>query len=283
MRYAILGANGQLGRELSLRLGDEAVPLTRAQADLTSPASLHAALETLTPQVVINGAAYNFVDRAEGEPEAAFAVNAWGVRHLALVCRKLGAALVHFSSDYVFGLDHDRRVPYEEGDAPGPVSVYGLSKLTGEYLVRSLCPRHLVIRTCGLYGVWGSGGKGGNFVETMLRLAIQGGPLRVVNDQTCTPTYAPDLADAVVRMLARGAAGLYHVTSGGACTWFEFAKAILELSGIKADLRPTTSAEAGRPAERPGYSVLASTKLPPLRPWREALPAYLEERTRRTS
>src|SRR5205823_3809510 len=143
------------------------VPLTRADADLSHPADLRRLLDAVRPAVVVNCAAYNFVDRAESEPEAAFAVNAWAVRELALVCRDQGALLVHFSTDHVFGLDDTRRHPWREDDAPGPVSVYGLSKLSGEYLVRALCPRHLVIRTCGLYGQPGGGGKGGNFVLTM--------------------------------------------------------------------------------------------------------------------
>src|SRR5262249_44784847 len=158
--------------------------------------SLRAVLTELRPDVVVNCAAYNLVDRAEAEPEAAFAVNAWGVRHLALACRDLGCVLAHFSTDYVFGLDEARRTPFAETDAPGPVSAYGLSKLAGEYVVRALCPRHFVIRTCGLYGVWGSGGKGGNFVETMLRLAGERKSLPVVTDQTCTPSYAVDVAAA---------------------------------------------------------------------------------------
>src|SRR5262249_20195867 len=150
------------------------------------------------------------------------------------------------------------------------------SKLVGEYLVRSLCPRHLVVRTCGLYGVWGSGGKGGNFVETMLRLASQGNPLRVVADQVCTPSYTVDVAQATVALLEKSAVGLYHVTNGGCCSWHEFAAAIFELSGVEAKLTSITSQEFGRPARRPGYSVLAGAAfgalgLPPLRPWREAL------------
>src|SRR5262249_32667935 len=158
------------------RLPGDVVPLTRQQADLARPETVLAALTALRPDVVVNCAAYNYVDRAEGEPDAAFAVNAWGVRELARVCHDLGCLRVHFSSDYVFGLEEHRRTPYRESDAPGPVSVYGLSKLAGEYLVRSPCSRSVVIRTCGLYGVWGSGGKGGNFVETMLRLAGEGKP-----------------------------------------------------------------------------------------------------------
>src|SRR5262245_6590473 len=202
MKFAILGANGQLARDLAPRLPGEVVPLPRSQADLTRPDSLRQALAPLRADVVINCAAYNFVDKAESEPEAAFAANAWGVRNLALLCRELDCVLVHFSSDYVFGLDEQRQTPYGETDAPGPVSVYGLSKLAGEYLVRSNCPKHFVIRTCGLYGLWGSGGKGTNFVETMLRLAGQGKPLRVVADQICTPSYTVDVAAATVSLLA---------------------------------------------------------------------------------
>jgi len=286
MKYAILGAAGQLGRDLVPRLAGEVVALTRPQADLTRPDTLGAALAELNPDVVINCAAYNFVDRAEEEPEAAFAVNAWGVRSLALLCRDRGCTLVHFSSDYVFGLNADRRTPYAESDAPGPVSVYGLSKLAGEYLVRSLCPNHFVIRTCGLYGVWGSGGKGGNFVETMLRVAAQGKPLRVVADQACTPSYTVDVANATAALVPTGHYGLYHVVSGGSCSWREFAQTIFQLAKLPVEVAPVTSREYAAAARRPSYSVLASPAyaalgLPRLRPWQEALAAYLEERGRK--
>src|SRR5947209_8068044 len=222
MKYVVLGAAGQLGRDLCPRLAGEVVALTRERADLTRPETLRAVLAELRPDVVINCAAYNFVDRAETEPEAAFAVNAWGVRALAAACRDLGCVLAHFSTDYVFGLDEARRTPYAEADAPGPVSVYGLSKVAGEYLVRAACPRHFVIRTCGLYGVWGSGGKGGNFVETMLRLAGQGKPLPVVADQTCTPSYTADVAAAAAALVQTGQYGLYHLTNAGSTTWHDF-------------------------------------------------------------
>jgi dTDP-4-dehydrorhamnose reductase len=238
--------------------------------------------------VIVNCAAYNFVDRAESEPEAAFRSNAWGIRELARASRDLGCRLVHLSTDYVFGLDADRRTPLTEDDAPGPVSVYGLSKLAGEYLVRSVCPHHLVVRTCGLYGVWGSGGKGGNFVETILRVAGQGKPLRVVNDQRCTPTYAADLAEAVASLIEREAEGLYHVTSAGDCTWYELASEVFRQAGVKADLTPITSSEYGAEAQRPAYSVLATDKLSRIgisrpRHWVDALAAYLRERTGRKS
>ena len=286
MKYVVLGSAGQLGRDLCPRLPGEVIALTRETTDLTRPESLCAALTDLRPDVVINCAAYNLVDKAESESATAFAVNAWGVRDLALVCRDLGCVLVHFSTDYVFGLDEKRAMPYAETDAPGPVSVYGLSKLAGEYLVRSLCPKHFIIRTCGLYGVWGSGGKGGNFVETMLRLAGQGKPIRVVADQVCTPSYTVDVAAATAGLIQTGKYGLYHVTNAGAVSWHEFARMIFELAGVTANLTPITSKEFGAAARRPSYSVLSTTAyetlgLPKMRSWREALAAYLDERPRK--
>lgn len=286
MKYAVLGSAGQLGRDLCPRLDGEVLPLTREHCDLSRPETLRPALSERKADVVVNCAAYNFVDRAETEPDAAFAVNAWGVRELARVCRELDCVLVHFSTDYVFGLDAARTTPYAEEDAPGPVSVYGLSKLTGEYLVRSICPRHFVIRTCGLYGVWGSGGKGGNFVETMLRVASQGKPLRVVADQVCTPSYTVDVAIATAGLVKTNRYGLYHLTNADSCSWHDLARTIFQLANVKADLTPITSQEFSAPARRPPYSVLASRGLEsaglrPLRPWREALGAYLDERQRK--
>jgi dTDP-4-dehydrorhamnose reductase len=283
VKYAVIGAAGQLGRDLCPRLDGEVVPLGRDRADLTRPELLRATLTDLRPDVVVNCAAYNFVDKAESEPDAAFAVNAWGVRDLARLCRELDCALVHFSTDYVFGLDAGRATPYGVADAPGPVSVYGLSKLAGEYAARAECPRHVVVRTCGLYGVWGSGGKGGNFVETMLRVAGKGKPLRVVNDQHCTPSYTADVAAATAALVRTGQYGLYHVTNGGATTWYELGRAVFEVSGVPADLTPIPTAEYPTPARRPAYSVLALDELaaagvPTPRPWREAVAAYLEER-----
>lgn len=285
MKYAVIGAAGQLGHDICARLAD-AVPLARAQADLTQPESLRAVLTELRPDVVINCAAYNFVDKAETEPEAAFAVNAWGPRSLALICRDIDCVLAHISTDHVFGLDRSRRIPYDETDAPGPVNVYGLSKLAGEYLVRSLCPKHFVVRTCGLYGLWGSGGKGTNFVETMLRRAAEGKPLRVVADQVCTPSYTIDLAAALAELIPTGQFGLYHITNAGACSWYEFARTIFQLAGVSADLAATTSQDFGAPARRPGYSVFNTDKLAELHiprpgPWQEALAAYLGCRKKR--
>jgi dTDP-4-dehydrorhamnose reductase len=285
VRYALLGAAGQLGRELVPRLEGDVIALDRQRADLTRTDALLGALAEVRPDVVVNCAAFNLVDRAEAEPAAAFAVNAWGVRELARWCGKHDRLLVQFSTDHVFGLDGQRHTPWTEADAPGPVSVYGLSKLAGEYMLRSLCPRHLIVRTCGLYGLHGSGGKGTNFVETMLRLAREGRPLRVVNDQTCTPTSAADLAGAVVRLLGMNRPGLYHLTNAGACSWHTFAAAIFALAKVSANLTAVNSAEYAAAARRPRYSVLEpaaarAAGLAPLRPWREALADYLEQRGR---
>lgn len=283
MRFAVLGAAGQLGRDLCPRLPGVVVPLGRDRADLTQPEQLDQTLVEIRPDVVINCAAYNFVDRAESEPPAAFAVNTLGVGGLAQVCARLDCLVVHFSTDYVYGLDSARRTPWTEADAPGPVNVYGVSKLAGEYLVRALCPRHLVIRTCGLYGTWGSGGKGGNFIETMLKLAARGGPVRVVEDQVCAPSYTVDVATATLALLEAGARGLYHVTSAGQCSWYQLARAVFEQAGLNVDLRPISSREFGAPARRPAYSVLANDGLSrlglkPLPPWNEAIGRYLRER-----
>jgi dTDP-4-dehydrorhamnose reductase len=282
-KYAVLGAGGQLGHDFCAYLQDEASGLSRAQADLTQPESLRATVQKIHPEIVINCAAYNFVDQAESDPEAAFAVNAWGVRNLAQVCRDLQCVLVHFSTNYVFGLDENRKAPYAETDAPGPISVYGLSKLTGEYFARFLCPKHFVIRPAGLFGHGGRGGNKTNFVELMLRLAEQGKPIRVVSDQVCTPTATADLVKATIALIQTSRYGLYHLTNSGACSWHEFAQAIFGLAGVRANLSAVTTQDFGAPARRPGYSVMAmgayeGLGLPPLRAWREALAQYLRER-----
>ncbi len=287
MLTAVLGSQGQLGRDLVPRLPGDVRPLTRADIDLDRPESVTAYFAANRPDVFVNCSAYNLVDQAEADSTPAFRVNAWGVKALAVACEKVIAKLVHVSTDYVFGHDAARTSPLTELDAPGPVSNYGLSKLAGEYLAMTHSPRHLVVRTCGLYGAWGSGGKGGNFVETMLRVAGQGKPLRVVADQHCTPTYTADLADALVKLIAADAQGLYHLTNAGATTWHDLAAEAFRLTGTPADLTPIPTDEYPTPARRPGYSVLDCGKAAALgvtlRPWREALAAYLDERKRKAT
>jgi len=286
MRTIVLGSQGQLGRDLVPRLPGEVLALTRADIDLSQPADLTEKIAALKPDLVINCAAYNLVDKAETDSELAWRTNALAVRDLARAAHNCGARFVHFSSDYVFGLDARRNTPLAETDPPGPVSVYGATKLAGEYLALAAHPSSLVIRTCGLYGVWGSGGKGGNFVETMLRLAAQGKPIKVVDDQHCTPTAAADLADATVKLLATDAKGLFHITSAGATTWFQLAGEIFRQAQLSVDLTPITSAQFGAPARRPSYSVLDCGKATgfgiALREWPEAIGHYLSERTNRS-
>lgn len=281
MRIAILAANGQLGTDLQPALAaHEVVPLRHADLDVCDAERAGRILRELRPDVVINNSAFHKVDVCEDEPAPSFAVNATGVYNLARLGAEIGFTLVHFSTDYVF--DGRAGRPYREDDLPNPLSVYGVSKLAGEALARNFCPRHYVIRTTGLYGLAGASGKGGNFVETMIRLG-KAGPVRVVNDQVMTPTSTADLARAIAELLEREANvpyGIYHVTSAGQCSWFEFARAIFDLCGMTVDLSPITSAQSGAKARRPAFSVLDHSKwiaagLAELRPWREALVDYL--------
>lgn len=286
MRIVVTGARGQLGRSLAEALeGDSPILLDRAALDLDDPEAAEAAVRAHHPEVVINTAAYNLVDRAEEDAAAAFRTNAFGPRAVARACADAGALMVHFSTDYVFGGDAVR--PYGEADPPEPESVYADSKLAGEEFVRSQAPLHMVIRTCGLYGRRGEGGKGGNFVDTMLRLAAEGKKIRVVNDQTVAPTATADLAKKVAELLrsweksrSEELLGLYHVTQAGEVTWHGFAREIFRLRGIEADVEPIPTEAYGAKAKRPRYSILAHEHLRRLgmddmREWRGALAEYL--------
>ena len=281
MRIAIIGADGQLGTDLPAFFPDDRVlPLLWPAFDITKRVAAGRTLAGLKPDVVINTAAFHRVDECEDAVETAFEVNAFAVRDLARLCRDLGAVLVHFSTDYVF--DGRKRKPYVEDDRPGPLNVYAASKLAGEFFVQASAERYFLIRTCGLYGSAGCREKGKNFVETMLRLAESGRrPIRVVEDQVVTPTSTVELAARVAALVRTDAFGLYHLTNEGACSWFEFARAIFDLSGRRADLEPVDSAAFGAKARRPAYSVLENRRLnalgiPPFSPWKDALAAYLE-------
>ena len=281
MRIALIGAAGQLGTDLHRQLSGEVIPLTHAEVEVTQPDSIQAMLDRVQPDMVVNTAAYNLVDKAETETAAALAVNAWGPRNLALACAKRQTTLVHISTDYVFGLESDARTPRRETDLPGPQGVYAASKLLGEYFVRSLCPPHFVIRTCGLYGQAATKSKG-NFVVTMLRLAKEKPQLKVVADQRCVPSYTRDVAEAIAALVQTKSYGLYHATNSGESSWFEVAREAVRLAGLTTPILPITTAEFAAPAARPAYSVLDCSKIAgvtglPLRPWQAALAAYLRE------
>ena len=280
MRIAIVGAHGQLGTALQASLaGQDVVALGHSDIEITDSQSIAAALDHLAAECTINAAAYNFVDKAEDEPDAAYAVNAAGPRNLAVSCRRANIALVHVSSDYVFGADADRRTPYRETDAPGPLGAYARSKLAGEEFVRAECPRHFIVRTCGLYGHAASAGKG-NFVKTMVKLASQRRELTIVNDQRCTPSSAIDVAAAIARLIETDAYGLYHATNAGDATWYEFAREIFRITKQSVEVRPISSDDYPQKAQRPSYSVLDCGKLiaaigRPLPTWQDALEQYL--------
>ncbi|GAC1443634.1 MAG: dTDP-4-dehydrorhamnose reductase [Chloroflexota bacterium] len=279
MRIVITGGQGQLGRDFPPAFpGDEVTLLGRGELDVTSVDQISSMVTSLRPDVVINTAAFHRVDLCESEPEQSFGVNAAGPQRLASACESRGIVLVHFSTDYVF--NGEKRTPYLESDRVDPISVYGASKAAGEMVIRATTTRHLIIRTTGLYGAGGLHTKQGNFVETMLRLAQRGGPITVVGDQVLTPTYTPDLAQAVAKLVKSGVHGTFHVTSGGACSWYEFAAEIFRQSGLEIDVIYTTQAERPVPARRPAYSVLGhaglrDAGLPDMREWPDALRAYL--------
>jgi dTDP-4-dehydrorhamnose reductase len=260
---------------------DATVSLTHSELEITDEGAVEQALANHSPEVVINTAAFHHVDTCETEVAQSFQVNAAGPLLLARACAKIDALLVHISTDYVFG-GQATRAPLSEHELPAPLSVYGTSKLAGEHLIRSTETRHLIVRTCGLYGSRGSAAKGGNFVRTMLRLAREQGEVRVVNDQHCTPSYALDVAEAIAGLIAATAEGTYHVVNTGACTWFEFAEEIFASASPTPSSTPVSSAEFPTVATRPPYSVLATERMcgtlgHPTRPWQEGLHAYLEE------
>ncbi|HEC34448.1 MAG TPA: dTDP-4-dehydrorhamnose reductase [Chloroflexi bacterium] len=281
-RVMVIGANGQLGSDLVRALQDqELIPLTHRDVDICEPVGVRATLRRYRPEVVINTAAYHKVDECEANAERAFAVNTLGVRNLALACREEDVVLVHLSTDYVF--DGRKGSGYVETDPPNPINVYGISKLAGECFVKYLLERHFIVRTSGLFGVAGSSGKGGNFVELMLRLAREGRAIRVVDDQVLSPTYTLDLARQIGVLIETDHYGLYHATSHGACSWYQFAARIFELAGLSPSLSPQTTAESGARATRPAHSELENAalkrlRLDRMRRWEEGLAAYVEAR-----
>jgi dTDP-4-dehydrorhamnose reductase len=248
--------------------------------DLAQPEQIAARVREMKPELIVNAAAYTAVDRAEEEPELAMRVNGIAPGILAEEAKRLGALLVHYSTDYVF--DGTKTAPYDEEDATGPVNAYGRSKLAGEEAIRAAGCRHLILRTSWVYGL-----RGWNFLLTILRLAREGKPLRVVDDQVGAPTWCRDIATATAQLLAapRAAQGLFHLAAAGATSWFGFAREILAASGIAAPLQAIATSEYPTPARRPANSQLAVRKLRErtgvaLADWRESLMRCLESAER---
>ena len=281
MRVLITGGRGQLAHDLGQVFAEhELLLLSRAQLDICDHDRVREVIGAARPDVVINTAAFVRVDDAEGEIARSFAVNAGGAGQVAQACADAGATLVQISTDYVYG-GQLQQEPLTEAALPAPLNVYGASKLSGEYAVRALCPRHYIVRSCGLYGVAGVTSSNGNFVQTMLRLARAGRFISVVNDQHCTPTATADLAEAVLHLLTAPAPfGLYHVTNAGETTWYEFAQRIFALAGLSPEVAPISTAAFGARARRPLYSVLSSERYVQatgcdLPGWEDALARYL--------
>jgi len=283
-QVVVIGANGQLATDLMPRLestGFLVVGLNHSQVQVESLVSVRGALEKSSPDFVINTSAYHRVDECESQSPKAFDVNAIGPRNVAKVCRELDVPLMHFSTDYVFS--GSKGAPYNESDPVEPLNIYGLSKAAGEMAVRYTWRKHFIVRTTGLYGVVGSSGKGGNFVETMLRLVREGRQIKVVNDQEITPTSTRALSEQLIDFMSTEEFGTYHITSQGQCTWHEFAAEIFDQSGLSPDFGPQSTANAGGAARRPSNSVLdnarlASLGLDQMPTWQESLRTYLDER-----
>jgi len=288
MRVLVTGASGQLGSDLCKALHTfELSPLTHSEIEITDQASVKEACQKYRPEVIVNTAAYIKVDECELNIDKAYLVNALGARNVAVAAQALGAKLVHISTDYVFGGAGERKgKPYNEFESPAPVNIYGESKLAGERLIQHLCHRHFIIRTSGLFGIAGSSGKGGNFVETMLKLARERDEVKMVSDQVFSPTYTKDLAQKIIQLITTEYYGIFHITNRGVCSWYQFTTEILRLAGLEVRLTSVSSEEHASPARRPRFSVLDNYHLrllgmDDMRPWQEALEHYLAQEGRK--
>jgi dTDP-4-dehydrorhamnose reductase len=283
-KILLFGASGQLGQEIHRVLehrGYSVDPVKRADGDLTRPVEIAATIARVAPFIVINAAAYNLVDQAEREPEAAYAINGLAVGAMAQECRKIGARFVHYSTDYVFDGAESR--PYTEEDPPHPISAYGVSKLAGEMYARAYVDDALVIRVCGVFGPAGRHTPRGNFPETMLKNASHGKPLRVVNDAIVAPTYAPAIAERTAVLIEKEAAGLFHLCGGDPVTWYDYAQLLFELAGLAPEIHAATHETFVTAARRPRYSVMSNAKIEalgiePMPPLRRALTDFLAAR-----
>ncbi len=283
MRVLLLGSNGQLGTDiLSANVRRtrpfELAALRRQDLDVSAVDQIKPTLHSHDFDVLINCTSYHKTDEVETNAGLAFTINAHAVKAMAEACRAKNAKLVHISTDYVFS-GNDQR-PYVETDCAGPINVYGASKLMGETLARRAHDDVYVLRVASLFGVAGASGKGGNFVETMLRVAREKGEVRVVGDIVMSPTATADVADMIFAVLDKKAEpGVYHAVNTGSATWYEFAREIIQQAGIDATVTPISSDEYPTAAKRPPHSALDSAKMAsvvgPIPSWQEALNRYL--------
>lgn len=257
---AVTGSEGQLGKELCKQLGARSVPLTRNQLELCNAESVRKCLRLFKPKVLINCAAWTNVELAESRQRDCYLVNATGVGFLAEMCNQLDALLVQISTDYVFGAEFKRARPYSEDETPAPVNVYGASKLLGEIEAKK-SRKHLIVRTCGLYSVGIHGPvRGRNFADSVQVLARDQRALRIVNDQYCTPSFVPHVANGILRLISAEKTGVYHLTNTGYCSWYDFASELFRLTSqsrvVDVEVIPISSSQYSSKVTRPSFSVL---------------------------
>jgi dTDP-4-dehydrorhamnose reductase len=276
MKVLVTGAAGMLGRDVMLAAGNaghDVVGFGRTELDVTDGPAVEKKFDLERPDVVINCAAWTDVDGAEESEEAATAVNRDGAGNVAAAAAGRGASVVYVSSDYVF--DGAKGEPYVETDQPAPLSAYGRTKLAGEDATTAANKRHFVVRSSWLFGI-----GGGNFVETMLRLATDHGEVLVVRDQVGSPTYTWHLAYGLVRLIEGVEFGIHHMAAAGACSWYEFAREIFEQAKVECKVMSATTEMLGRPAPRPAYSALVSQRQHAIRlpSWQDGLAGYIAQR-----
>jgi len=276
MKVLVTGAAGMLGRDLMLAAGNaghDVVGFGHRELDVTDAPGLEKKFELERPDIVINSSAWTDVDGAEEAEEAAFAVNGSGAGNVAAAAARVGAAVVYVSTDYVF--DGAKGAPYVESDQPAPLSAYGRTKLAGEEAVAAANKRHFIVRSAGLFGI-----GGGNFVETMLRLANSQSEVLVVRDQVGSPTYTWHLAYGIVRLIEGIEYGIHHMAAAGKCSWYEFAREIFEQAKVDCKVLSGTTEMLGRPAPRPPFSALTSQREHAIRlpSWHDGLAGYLAQR-----
>jgi dTDP-4-dehydrorhamnose reductase len=286
VKIALIGVDGQLGTDINIYFKSKGIEVAGLvgleDIDVCDYRMGKNVLGEIKPDIIINTAAFHDVDRCEDEVLSALRVNVIGVKNLAVICREMNVPLMHFSTDYVF--DGKKKEPYIESDCTSPISIYGISKLAGEQLMRYMLEKYYIVRLSGLYGLADCmGKKGGNFVEMMIKLARKNKQIKVVDDQVSTPTSTRDVAEKLFELIQKDKYGIYHMTNTDSCSWYEFALEIFKLMDLNVRVVPTTTEEFGAKARRPAYSVLDNANLrkiglADLRSWKEALRDYIGSR-----
>lgn len=280
MKIVVIGAKGQLGSDLVKAFDNyQCIPLTHQDIEVVDQEQCAEVIEKLAPDAVINTGAFHQVDACERDPQKAFLINTVGAKNVAEACTKAGATCIFISTDFVF--DGKKDAPYTEDDPPSPVNIYGISKLGGELYTRK-APKHYIVRVASLFGVAGASGKGGNFIETMIKKARQQEKTNVIDDVWMSPTYTRDAAGMIKKILETQIPyGIYHVTNNGCCSWFDFAQEIFSQLSLEVELSAIKSSQLNQKALRPAFSALKSGKLTgalTMRNWKDALNSYLVEK-----